>query len=83
LDAFKNQFLPALRRLEPDPAASKGYYKYDSLLVIPDAAQRQRAAKLTQTSLFCGSSHKLNERPTPTTLAVTPDPPSGVRCLDL
>ncbi|ALW85596.1 hypothetical protein AUC43_11140 [Hymenobacter sedentarius] len=50
-DAFKNQFLLALWRQEPELAAAKGYHKYDSLLVIPDAAQRQRSAKFAQTNL--------------------------------
>ncbi|MFD2717590.1 DUF885 domain-containing protein [Hymenobacter monticola] len=40
-DAFKNQFIEALWRQNPDYASSQGYHKYDSLLVIPNAAQRQ------------------------------------------
>jgi uncharacterized protein (DUF885 family) len=40
-DTFKNQFIEALWRQNPDYASSQGYHKYDSLLVIPNAAQRQ------------------------------------------
>ena len=50
-DTYKNQFLLALWRLEPELAARKGYHKYDSLLVIPDAAQRLRSDKFAQTNL--------------------------------
>ena len=39
-DTFKNQFIEALWRQNPDYASSQGYHKYDSLLVIPNAAQR-------------------------------------------
>ncbi|MCC3152448.1 DUF885 domain-containing protein [Hymenobacter sp. BT770] len=50
-DAFKNQFIEALWRQNPDFASSQGYHKYDSLLVIPDAAQRQRDAAFMQQYL--------------------------------
>ena len=43
-DGFKNQLILDLWRLEPDFAASQGFHKYDSLLVVPDATQRQREA---------------------------------------
>ena len=43
-DRFKSQLILDLWRLNPDFAASQGFHKYDSLLVIPDAAQRQRDA---------------------------------------
>ncbi len=43
-DHFKNQLLLELWRLEPDFALSQGFHKYDSLLVIPDAGQREREA---------------------------------------
>jgi len=48
-DRFKNQFILALWKQNPEAASSAGFHKYDSLLVIPDAAQRQRdAAFVTQ-----------------------------------
>ena len=50
-DAFKNQFIEAFWKQNPDYASSQGYHKYDSLLVIPDAAQRQRDAAFTQQYL--------------------------------
>ena len=39
-DAYKSKFIEALWRQNPDYASSQGYHKYDSLLVIPNAAQR-------------------------------------------
>ena len=50
-DAFKNEFIEALWRQNPDYASSQGYHKYDSLLVIPNAAQRRREAAFTQQYL--------------------------------
>ncbi|AMJ64217.1 DUF885 family protein [Hymenobacter sp. PAMC 26628] len=50
-DTYKNQFLLALWRQEPGLATTKGYHKYDSLLVIPDAAQRQRDATFAKKNL--------------------------------
>ena len=50
-DAFKNEFIEAFWKQNPDYASSQGYHKYDSLLVIPDAAQRQRDAAFTQQYL--------------------------------
>ncbi|GAB3587015.1 DUF885 domain-containing protein [Hymenobacter daeguensis] len=47
-DAFKNQFIEAFWQQNPDYASSQGYHRYDSLLVIPDAAQRQRDATFSQ-----------------------------------
>ncbi|ALW87360.1 hypothetical protein AUC43_13515 [Hymenobacter sedentarius] len=50
-DAFKNRFIEALWRQNPDFASSQDYHKYDSLQVIPDAAQRRRDAAFTQQYL--------------------------------
>ena len=50
-DTFKNQFIEALWQQNPDYASSQGYHKYDSLLVMPDAAQRQRDAAFAQQNL--------------------------------
>jgi len=48
-DRFKNQFILDLWKQNPEYASSQGFHKYDSLLVIPDAAQRQcEAAFITQ-----------------------------------
>jgi uncharacterized protein (DUF885 family) len=43
-DTFKNQFIEELWQHSPDWAAQQGYHKYDSLLLIPNDAQRQRDA---------------------------------------
>ena len=50
-DTFKNQFIEALWRQNPDYASSQGYHKYDSLLVIPTAAQRQSDDTFVQKNL--------------------------------
>ena len=50
-DAFKGRFIEALWRQNPDFASSQGNHRYDSLLVIPDAAQRQRDAAFAQANL--------------------------------
>jgi uncharacterized protein (DUF885 family) len=50
-DAFKSQFIEALWRQNPDYASSQGYHRYDSLLVIPNAAQRQSDDAFTRKSL--------------------------------
>lgn len=40
-DTFKHQFIEALWKQNPDYASGMGYHKYDSLLLIPNADQRQ------------------------------------------
>ena len=50
-DAFKDQFIEALWRQNPDYASSQGYHRYDSLLVIPNAAQRQSDDAFTRKYL--------------------------------
>ena len=50
-DTFKNQFIEALWKQNPDYASSQGYHKYDSLLLIPNAAQRQADDAFAQTNL--------------------------------
>ncbi|MGI4835699.1 MAG: DUF885 domain-containing protein [Janthinobacterium lividum] len=50
-DSYKNQFILNFWRLHPDYAASQGFHKYDSLLVIPDGAQRQREATFATQNL--------------------------------
>ena len=47
-DGFKNRFITGLWRYQPDFAASQGFHKYDSLLLIPNAAQRGREARFYQ-----------------------------------
>ncbi len=50
-DAFKGQFIEALWKQNPDYASGMGYHKYDSLLLIPNAAQRQADDAFAQNSL--------------------------------
>ena len=50
-DGFKNRLILDLWQLNPDFAASQGFHKYDSLLVVPDAAQRQREAAFVARGL--------------------------------
>jgi hypothetical protein len=50
-DAFKGKFIEALWQQNPDAASGQGYHKYDSLLVIPNAAQRQSDAAFAQKHL--------------------------------
>ena len=50
-DIFKGQFIEALWRQNPDYASSQGYHRYDSLLVIPNAAQRQSDDAFTRKYL--------------------------------
>jgi len=58
-NAFKTQFLAAQWRQDPALASGKGYHKYDSLLVIPDAAQRLRDDKFAQTNLAALGTFRL------------------------
>jgi uncharacterized protein (DUF885 family) len=50
-DAFKSRFIEALWKQNPDYASGMGYHKYDSLLLIPNAAQRQRDAAFASQNL--------------------------------
>ncbi|WP_035560338.1 DUF885 domain-containing protein [Hymenobacter sp. IS2118] len=59
-DAFKGSFIEALWKQNPEYASSQGYHKYDSLLVIPNAAQRQSDAAFSQKYLAQMSSFILD-----------------------
>lgn len=50
-DAFKSRFIEALWKQNPDYASGMGYHKYDSLLLIPNAAQRQADAAFARQNL--------------------------------
>ena len=50
-DAVKSRFIEALWKQNPDFATGAGYHKYDSLLLIPDAAQRQSDDAFARQSL--------------------------------
>ncbi|SFP82223.1 DUF885 domain-containing protein [Hymenobacter arizonensis] len=59
-DAFKGQFIEALWKHNPDAAMYAGYHKYDSLLVIPDAARRQQDAAFNRQYLAAMSKFSLD-----------------------
>lgn len=62
-DAFKQQYIDTLWKLNPDWASSEGYHKYDSVLVIPNDNSRadQRAfTKSMQTKL---ATFKISDLP--------------------
>ncbi|WP_345049410.1 DUF885 domain-containing protein [Hymenobacter glaciei] len=50
-DSFKSQFIEALWKQNPDFATGAGFHKYDSLLLIPNAAQRQADGAFAQQNL--------------------------------
>jgi uncharacterized protein (DUF885 family) len=50
-DRYKDQFIFDFWRQNPDYASSQGFHKYDSLLVIPDAAQRRSDAAFVTKNL--------------------------------
>ncbi|OGX87651.1 hypothetical protein BEN47_00325 [Hymenobacter lapidarius] len=59
-DAFKGSFIEALWKQNPEYASSQGYHKYDSLLVIPNAAQRQSDAAFAQKYLAAMGAFSLD-----------------------
>jgi uncharacterized protein (DUF885 family) len=50
-DRFKDQFLLDFWRQNPDYASSQGFHKYDSLLVVPNEAQRRSDAAFVTKNL--------------------------------
>ncbi len=50
-ETFKSQFIEALWKQSPDFASRIGFHKYDSLLVIPNAARRQSEDAFAQKYL--------------------------------
>jgi uncharacterized protein (DUF885 family) len=50
-DRFKDQFLLGFWRQNPDYASSQGFHKYDSLLVVPNEAQRRSDAAFVTKNL--------------------------------
>ena len=50
-DTFKGKFIEALWKQNPDYASGVGYHKYDSLLLIPNAAQRRADDVFAQQNL--------------------------------
>lgn len=50
-DHYKEQFIERLWELYPGWASSQGYHKYDSVLVVPDEAQRSREMAFCRANL--------------------------------
>jgi len=48
---YENNFLERLWKLSPDWAASVGYHKYDSLLVIPDDKSRDKLVNFAKVEI--------------------------------
>ena len=50
-DRYKNHFLEALWKQNPDWATSRGYHRYDSVLIVPDAQSRQSSLAFVKNHL--------------------------------
>jgi uncharacterized protein (DUF885 family) len=50
-DAYKNQFIEELWKIYPGWASSQGYHKYDSVLVVPDEAERAGEVAFAKANL--------------------------------
>jgi len=48
---YENSFLEALWKLNPDWATTKGYHKYDSLLLIPNDQSREKMIDFTKVQI--------------------------------
>jgi len=58
-DAYKEFFVEGLWKLNPDWAASQGYHKYDSVLVIPNAAHKKQVLDVSKAQLDSLSKYDL------------------------
>jgi uncharacterized protein (DUF885 family) len=50
-DRFKENFVEALWKVYPGWASSQGYHKYDSLLIVPDEAERSKEIAFSKAYL--------------------------------
>jgi len=50
-DAYKESFVEGLWKLNPDWAASQGYHKYDSVLVVPNSENQKRLLDVSKSQL--------------------------------
>lgn len=50
-DHYKEQFIERLWELYPGWASSQGYHKYDSVLIVPDEAQRSKELAFCKANL--------------------------------
>ncbi|MDR6969362.1 uncharacterized protein (DUF885 family) [Flavobacterium arsenatis] len=58
-DAYKEYFVEGLWKLYPDWAANKGYHKYDSVLVIPNADFEKQVLEISKAQLDSLSKYDL------------------------
>jgi len=58
-DAYKEYFVEGLWKLYPDWAANQGYHKYDSVLVVPNAANQKRVLEVSKAQLDSLSKYDL------------------------
>lgn len=50
-DAYKEGFVENLWKIYPGWASSQGYHKYDSVLIVPDAASREKEVAFAKANL--------------------------------
>lgn len=60
-DTYKDHFIESLWEIFPGWASSQGYHKYDSVLVIPDDAARQRELAFANAQLDSLKRYKMDE----------------------
>jgi len=58
-DAYKEYFVEGLWKLNPDWAASQGYHKYDSVLVVPNADHKKQVLDVSRAQLDSLSNYDL------------------------
>ncbi len=59
-DKYKDHFIDELWKVYPDWAASQGYHKYDSMLVVPDEASRKKQLDFAQANLDTLKNYQLD-----------------------
>ncbi len=59
-DKYKEQFIENLWKIYPGWASSQGYHKYDSILTIPNDAQRTKELEFTKANLDSLKSFDIN-----------------------
>lgn len=60
-EAYKQSFVEELWKLNPEWASGVGYHNYDSVLVVPDEAQRARDLAFAQANLDSLKTFDLNQ----------------------
>jgi hypothetical protein len=60
-DRYKENFVEALWKLYPNWASSVGYHRYDSLLTIPDATEREKELAFVEAQRDSLSIYRVND----------------------